>query len=53
LASTTSPSRFASAASRAGLSWRLGPEVDHDGNLFRALDHVALEVHFGGIDGHE
>src|SRR5206468_7941256 len=37
---------------RAAGAAPVGPEVDDDGQLVRALQDVALESGFGGVDGH-
>ena len=58
LTSSTWPSRLATAfsitgAERAARAAPLGPEVDDHGLLEGALDDVALEGLFGGVDGHD
>ena len=57
LASSTLPSRSVDGLleHRRELAARaapLGPEVDDDGQLVRALDDVALEGRVGGVEDH-
>ena len=57
LASATLPSRLVTAFSSTGVELAaraapLGPEVDDDGQLARALDDVALEGGVGGVEDH-